>query len=224
MESSEAGRDIDLVPVGAGPVSRFRWSSALAGAVAFLSVALLLSGLALAIISVLAHPTVASTRGSALALWGSTMVATVIGATVGGWFSGRAIAGASPGLGATHGFVTWGVALLVAFAFQLGAQRGLATAAGLEPSEGGALNSLAPPLPPRAADEGMSWRVARDYLAGASCSWFTTWLIAGIAATAAGAAGSAAIPRSSRRRAPPAVERPSDSDRGPEGFHPTTAS
>jgi hypothetical protein len=219
MESSEAGRDIDRVAVGTGPISRFRWSSALAGAVAFLSVALLLSGLALAIISVLAHPTVASTRGGALALWGSTMVATILGGGVGGWFAGRAIAGASPGLGAAHGFVTWGVALLTAFAFQLGAHRGLATVAGFEPSEGSAWNSLAPP--PRAAEEGMSWRVARDYLAGASCSWFTTWLIAGIAATAAGAAGSGAVSRPSRRERQ-AVERPLE-DRRPEPLRPTTA-
>jgi hypothetical protein len=169
----------------------------LAGTVAFLAVALLLWGLAFAIVSLMAHPTSASTRGGALALWISAMGTTIIGAIVGGWFAGRSIAGANRGLGAVHGFLTWGVALLLAFGFQMFALRGLITAAVSEVSDSAAMNAPPNAQPDTATDQ-TAWRVARDYLAGGGWSWFGTWLVAGIAASAAGAAGTRFLPGAAR--------------------------
>ncbi len=195
----------DVVTVGASPVSRVRWSSVLAGTVAFLSVALLVWGLGFAIITLLAHPTAASTRAGALALWIFAMGTTLIGSVVGGWFAGRSLSGAARGAGATHGFLTWGVALLISFGFQMFALRGLVSAAVSEASDSGAMNA-----PPEAQPDGVSdqtsWRVARDYLAGAGWSWFATWLVAGVAASAAGAAACSAVRRSSFRESAAPVD------------------
>jgi hypothetical protein len=144
--------------------------------------------LGFAIVSLAAHPTSASTRGGALALWICAMATTIIGAIVGGWFAGRSIAGASRSTGAAHGFITWGVALLIAFGFQMFALRGLITAAVSEAADNAATQGPASAQPDTATDQN-AWRIARDYIAGGGWSWFGTWFIAGIAATAAGAAG-----------------------------------
>jgi hypothetical protein len=80
----------------AQPSSRLRWSAILAGAVTFLSVGLLLWGLAFAIVSLFSRPWTGMMRGSALALWIGTMVATIAGAAAGGWIAGGAIGGARP--------------------------------------------------------------------------------------------------------------------------------
>jgi hypothetical protein len=197
MRTFESDRT-DVVTVGASPLSRVRWSSVLAGTVAFLSVALLVWGLAFGIVTLLAHPTAASTRAGALALWIAAMGTTIIGSVVGGWFAGRALSGASRGSGATHGFLTWGVALLISFGFQMFALRGLVSAAVSEASDSAAVNAP-PEAQPDAASDQSSWRVARDYLAGAGWSWFATWLIAGVAASAAGAAACSTVRRSSFR-------------------------
>ncbi|HTB75928.1 MAG TPA: hypothetical protein VK762_21915 [Polyangiaceae bacterium] len=193
MRSYESDSDAVVVTTpGAGPVSRVRWGSVLAGAVTFLSVALLLWGLGFAIVSFAAHPTSASTRAGALALWICAMATTIVGAIVGGWFAGRSLVGASRGFAAAHGFLTWGVALLVSFGFQMFALRGLVTAAVSDAADSAAMNSS----PGAQSDVASEQRIARDYLAGASWSWFATWLVAGAAATAMAAAGSRILPRS----------------------------
>jgi hypothetical protein len=201
MRLYESDSETVVTTAGAWPVSRVRWSAVLAGVVTLLSVALLLWGLAFAIVTLLGRPTVASTHAGALALWICAMATTLVGAIAGGWVSGRSLAGASRGFGAAHGFLTWGAALLISFGFQMFALRGLVTAAVSDASDAAAMNAP-PSAQPDAAAEHMSWRVARDYLAGGSWSWFATWLVAGIAASAAAAAAGRAVPRSSIREMP----------------------
>jgi MFS family permease len=179
-------------PVEASPSSRLRWSAILAGAVTFLSVGLLLWGLAFAIVSLFSHPWTGMMRGSALALWICAMGATIAGAAVGGWIAGSALGGAGPRWGALHGFVTWAAALIAALGLQLFVMRGLFTAILFESAENAAMNSGAN-APPGEAEHGA--RVARDYAVGAGWSWFGTWLLAAITAMGAGAAGSRGFSR-----------------------------
>jgi hypothetical protein len=176
----------------ASPTSRLRWSAILAGAVTFMSVGLLLWGLAFAIVSLVSHPWTGMMRGSALALWICAMGATIAGAAVGGWIAGTTLGGAGPRWGALHGFVTWAVALIAAFGLQLFVMRGLFTAIVFESAENAATNGAAN-TPPGEAEHGA--RVARDYASGAGWSWFGTWLLAAITAMAAGAAGSQGFSR-----------------------------
>jgi hypothetical protein len=189
---TETGTERDArLAAEASPSSRLRWSAVLAGAVTFLSVGLLLWGLAFAMVSLFSHPWTGMVRGSALALWICAMGATIAGAAVGGWIAGSALGGAGPRWGALHGFVTWAVALLAAFGLQLFVMRGLFTAIVFESAENAAMNSGGN-APPGEAEHGA--RVARDYAVGAGWSWFGTWLLAGITAMAAGAAGSRRLP------------------------------
>jgi hypothetical protein len=171
--------------------------------VTFVSVGLLLWGLAFAIVSLLAHPWTGMVRGSALALWICAMGVTIVGAAAGGWIAGGAIAGARPGAGALHGFVTWAVALIAAFGLQLFVMRGLFTAVMFETAENAANSSAATATPPPPAEGDRGARVARDYAVGAGWSWFGTWLVAAIAAMAAGAGGTRAFSRRELRQAEP---------------------
>jgi len=96
---------------------RISWGSVLAGTVALLATALLLWTLSLAIVSLATHPHAGSLKGSLIALWICAMGTTLIGAFVGGW-----VAGVLPGnpvrrIGMMHGFISWGLALIVSFAF-----------------------------------------------------------------------------------------------------------
>jgi hypothetical protein len=204
MSSIETGTERGLgFAAEAAPSSRLRWSAILAGAVTFVSVGLLLWGLAFAIVSLLAHPWTGMVRGSALALWICAMGVTIVGAAAGGWIAGGAIAGARPGSGALHGFVTWAVALIAAFGLQLFVMRGLFTAVMFETAESAANGSAATAAPPPPAEADRGARVARDYAVGAGWSWFGTWLIAAITAMAAGAAGTRGFSRRELRRAEP---------------------
>lgn len=96
---------------------RISWGSVLAGTVAFLATALILWALALAIVALATHPTAGSLEGSFIALWICAICTTLVGAFVGGW-----VAGALPGnprrhIGMAHGFISWGLALILSFLF-----------------------------------------------------------------------------------------------------------
>jgi hypothetical protein len=215
---TETDRKIRLA-VDAAPRSHLRWSAVLAGAVTFLSVGLLVWGLAFALVSLFSHPLSGMMRGSALALWIGAMVATVVGAAAGGWIAGGAVEGARPRWGALHGFVTWAVALIVALGLQLFVVRGLFTAIVLE-SAGNALTD-GDATEPAPADAEHGARIAHDYAVGAGWSWFGTWLVAAFAAIAAGVAGSGG---SSRREVPGETEPFEVDRRGPRTpLTPTTA-
>jgi hypothetical protein len=188
--------------VEAAPPSHLRWSAILAGAVTFLSVGLLLWGLAFAIVSLFSHPWTGMVRDSALALWICAMLATILGAAAGGWIAGGVIEGARPRWGALHGFVTWAVALIAALGLQLFVVRGLFTAIAFE-SAGNAATNDAATAPPTPAEAEHGARVARDYAVGAGWSWFGTWLIAAVTAIAAGVAGSGGSSRREVRAGEP---------------------
>ena len=104
----------------AEPLSGLRvsWGSVLAGTVALLAVSSILWALAFGIVMLVAHPTAASFRGSITTLWICGICTTLVGAIAGGW-----VAGFLPGnprriIGAMHGFIAWGVALIVASVLQ----------------------------------------------------------------------------------------------------------
>jgi hypothetical protein len=218
---TETGTERDpRLAAEASPSSRLRWSAVLAGAVTFLSVGLLLWGLAFAIVSLFSHPWTGMVRGSALALWICAMGATIVGAVVGGWIAGSALGGAGPRWGALHGFVTWAVALLAAFGLQLFVMRGLFTAIVFESAENAATNGAAN-APPGEAEHGA--RIARDYAVGAGWSWFGTWMLAAITAMAAGAAGSRRILRPREMRLGEPLETDRGAARTPPFTTPTTA-
>jgi hypothetical protein len=197
MSSIDTESERDVRFAGAAPPSHIRWGAIFAGAVTFLSVGLLLWGLAFAIVSIFSHPWTGMMRGSALALWICAMLATIAGAGAGGWIAGRAIAGARPGWGALHGFVTWAVALIAGLGLQLFVVRGLFAALVFESAGDDATNDTATAAPPADPEHGA--RIARDYAVGAGWSWFGAWLVSAIAATAAGAAGSGGSSRREER-------------------------
>jgi hypothetical protein len=103
----------------AEPLSGLRvsWGAVLAGTVALLSTAILLWALAFAIVMLATHPTGASIKGSVIALWICAICTTLIGAVVGGWLSGFLPGNPRRIIGATHGFISWGVALILASVF-----------------------------------------------------------------------------------------------------------
>ncbi len=200
---------------------RVSWGAILSGTVALLAVALILWAFALAIVSLAAHPSGASIKGSAIALWVCAMAATLIGASVGGFVAGYLPGNARRSIALAHGFLAWALALLVSFAFQVYLLRGalaatantLADAVAAEAVGGGAIGepgapsmhggpTLAPPAPSR-ADMIEAGKIALDYVRGAGWSWFGTWFVAGLAALAgAGVAarrlGGRAFPRQGR--------------------------
>jgi hypothetical protein len=191
-------RHEETVPFGhtyAEPLSGLRvsWGSVLAGAVAMIAVALLLWSLALAIVSLAAHPTANSVRGSAYALWICAMATTLIGAAVGGYLAGYLPGSTRPGIFAAHGFLAWCVALLLSFGFGLYLARGTAVVAAnattstMEPAPGPGYTYPAPtPSNPVNPDHG---NLIIDSMVGVSWSWFGTWIVALGLAVGGAAAG-----------------------------------
>jgi hypothetical protein len=198
--------------------SRVSWSAVLAGTVTMLAIGVILWVLALAVVSLAMHPTAPSMKGTAMALWLSAMAATLVGAVVGGSVAGRALRSGTPRLGMAHGFIAWGLTMLVSLAFQLGMMRGTVDAAGEAVADamlaaqatpgvggmggmGGEMPGTIPGgslgeergMPPGAdqlrGDQTRPAKIAIDYLRGASWSWFLTWLAAGILAVVAGGVG-----------------------------------
>ncbi len=104
----------------AEPLSGLRvsWGSVMAGTAAFLAISLLLWSLAFAIVMLATHATLASLKGSAIALWICGVGTTIIGASVGGWLAGYLPGNPRGFVGAAHGFASWSVALLVSAVFQ----------------------------------------------------------------------------------------------------------
>ena len=105
----------------AEPLSGLRvsWGSVLAGTVTLLAVSAMILALALGIVSIVSHPTLASLKGSVIALWVCGMAATILGAFAGGWLAGYLPGSTRPGLGVVHGFLSWALALVVALGFQI---------------------------------------------------------------------------------------------------------
>jgi hypothetical protein len=200
-------------PVGhtyAEPLSGLRvsWGAVLAGTVALFAVALILWALSLAIVSLVTHPVGGSLKGSAIALWICAMLATLVGALAGGYVAGYLPGNARPGIGLAHGFLAWGLALIVSFAFELVLLRGalvtaataLADAAAAVESSGAGMGGgmsempgepgappsmrggpmIAPAPPPSRADIQYAGRVVLDYVRGAGWTWFGTWFLAGL--------------------------------------------
>ena len=206
----------------AEPLSGLRvsWGAVLAGAVTTLAVSLLLWALALAVIALATHPEAGSLRGGAIALWVCAMGTTLIGALFGGWFAGYLPGNPRSGVGAVHGFLAWAVALIVTFAFQFAMLRGAALAATNAMTESGMLESAPPGAAPgqgnmqggqggtdlgqQPTQQQQMANVGHDAIntvVGVSWSWFGTWAVALVLATAAGAAAA-----STRfRGAPPAA-------------------
>ena len=190
------------IPASGWPSSRLRWGAILGGVAVFLAVALFLWAAAFAVIVLVSQPTAASMHGGGMAIWISAIAATVLGAVAGGWFAGRSIWGTSATWGAAHGFAVWAVSLLLAFGVQFFLFRGLVTAAMLhtmgvdEMADETQQNQGEPGENP--ADAQRAAAVAHDYFVAAGWSWVGTWLVAGLAATAAAAAGSTGMRRSFR--------------------------
>lgn len=153
---------------------RISWGSVLAGTVAMLATALILWALALAIVALATHPTAASFKGSIIALWICAICTTLVGAVVGGW-----VAGALPGnprrrIGMAHGFVSWGLALILSFLFgvfvlggtlRTAATAGVTTASAAVEATGAAAGAAAgatTPLSRRAEQTLMSLGYTRD--------------------------------------------------------------
>jgi len=207
-------------PAGGWPASRLRWGSILGGVAVFLAVALFLWAAAFAVIVLVSSPTAASMRGGGMAIWISAIAATVLGAVAGGWFAGRSIWGTSATWGAAHGFAVWAVSLLLAFGVQFFLFRGLVTAAMLHTmgvddtaEEGQPQNQGGAEPGDNPAEAQRATQVAHDYFVAAGWSWVGTWLVAGLAATAAAAAGSTGVRRSFRGHVIRESERIHDPDR-----------
>jgi len=190
----------------AEPLSGLRvsWGSVLAGTVTLLAVSAMILALALGIVSILSHPTLASLKGSVIALWVCGMAATILGAFAGGWLAGYLPGSTRPGLGVVHGFLSWALALVVALGFQIFILRATLVAAtntaietgvALEAARGapdeGAPESAgtAPRADPSRGDSYATGRTALNYVAGLGWSWFGTWLVAGVLAMAGASAG-----------------------------------
>ncbi len=200
---------------GAGG-SRVSWGAVLSGAVAFLATSLILWALAVAIISLATNANPTSVKGSLIACWICAMATTLAGALVGGMVAGSSPRVAGRRLGMLHGFVAWGLALLVSAFFQftllastaetavtslantMGVE-GPAAAAGGETGQGVATPTGRRVTQPSAAPQPAAQvptptpyagHVAIDYMIAAAWSWFGTWAVAGLLAI--GGAGIAA--------------------------------
>src|SRR5579884_3603061 len=99
--------------------SRINWGAVLSGTVTILAVSLILWALALAIISLATHPDASSLKGAAIAAWICAMATTLVGAFVGGMVAGGSPRAGGVRLAMAHGFVSWGLALLASFVFQM---------------------------------------------------------------------------------------------------------
>jgi hypothetical protein len=130
------------VSIPPSAMRRMSWGSVLAGVVAVLSVQILLSILGLAIGATALNPAQDSAKGIGLgaAIW--IGISALIALFVGGWVAARLAGVPDRGDGSLHGFITWGLATLVAAVM-------ITTAAGT--LLGGAFSSIAGPLKSRAS-------------------------------------------------------------------------
>jgi hypothetical protein len=150
----DATVDATIIDDAAGG-SRVSWGAVLAGTVVMLAVSTILWVLALAIVSMVTRPTAASLRGSGMALWICAIGTTAIGGLFGGM-----VAGFTPGFerwrfASLHGFVAWGLALLLALGFDLAVMKSSVDAAsaavsGIVSGERAAEHAMAPPGGPAA--------------------------------------------------------------------------
>ncbi len=192
---------------------RISWGSVLAGTTALLAVSLILLALALGVVSILSHPTVASLKGSAIALWICAMATTVAGAFVGGWLAGYLPGSTRPGIGVAHGFLAWALALVLSAGFQAVILRSTLAAATNAAIDAAVALEAAPANPdeaggggntsfgPRADDQARrdasaAGRTALNYVTGWGWSWFGTWFVAGVLAMAGARAGVGRLRRS----------------------------
>lgn len=199
--------------LSAGP--RVSWGTVLSGAVALLAVALIVWALAFAVISLAAHPTPASLKGSAIALFVCSVIATLAGAFAGGTIVGRLLGGARRPVALAHGFLAWGLAFLVAFAFHVWMFRTALAAMASALADSVAAQAAGPaPLAPSRADAIYAGTVALDYLRGAGWFWFGTWFLAGVLALAGAALGARLL---GVRRRPEVRSARGEEREGPQG-------
>jgi hypothetical protein len=185
----------------AQPLSGLRvsWGSVLAGTVTTVAVSIILFALALAIVSLAAHPTAASFRGSIAILWICGMFTTLVGAFIGGIVAGYLPGNPRPVIAVTHAFLGWALALVLATGMQAYLLRGalmatadaMADTAAMEGEMGNADVArndvrVAPPTHEQLVQAG---RTGLDQVAAASWSWFGTWFVAGILAVAGAGIG-----------------------------------
>jgi hypothetical protein len=105
---------------------RVSWGAVAAGAIALLATSVILWALALAVIALATRPTATSLHESMVALYGCALVTTLIGAFLGGVVSAFLRGSARGPVGVIHGLLSWGLAMVLAFGFQLIMMRGLA--------------------------------------------------------------------------------------------------
>ena len=167
---------------------RVSWGSILAGALAFLAISLILLAFAAAITLTATNATVASIKGTLLALWICGMATTLIGAFFGGWLAGYLPGNKNRAIGAIHGFLAWAVAFVVMTVSGGGLVRGLtqATQATSDAAAADSMNGMPDGMTP----EGMPTRAMLnsmiDWMAGLTWAWFGTWLLAAVLAVIGG--------------------------------------
>jgi len=103
----------------AEPLSGLRvsWGAVLAGTVTMLSVSLILWLLGFAIVMLTMNPTGHAMRGAIIALWIIAMCTTLVGAFAGGFVAGALPGNPSARMGAAHGFLSWGLAMILSLLF-----------------------------------------------------------------------------------------------------------
>jgi hypothetical protein len=187
---------------------RVSWAAVLSGAVALLAVTLIVWALALAIVSLAAHPTGGSLKGAAIALWIGAMVATLLGGFVGGWFASIGSGADRRELVLAQAFLAWGLAFLVSFAFKVWMFRTALVATASTLADAVAAQQETPMMPgPARADLVYAGRVALDYVRGAGWSWFGTWLASGVLTLAGAAFGARRAARARGETIPEAAGR-----------------
>lgn len=92
---------------------RVSWGAVVSGALAALAISFLLWGVSVAIILTATDATMASLRGSLLAMWICAMATTLIGAFCGGALAGYLPGSRSKMIAGTHGFLAWALAFVV---------------------------------------------------------------------------------------------------------------
>ncbi len=196
-------------PSDAEPLAGLRvsWGAVVSGTVAALATALLLWGLAAAVVLTIADVTSRSLRAGLVALWLSAMATVVIGSLCGGAIAGWLSGNRSRAIAVTHAFLAWALSFLVSAFGQLmtfawlarrGAPpdlRGLLTWFGYSRQEAAAVLTSA-----RGELQGVlrgGWAGARprgaaelllDGTAGMAWTYYGTWLFALLFAIAGGLA------------------------------------
>jgi hypothetical protein len=105
---------------------RVSWGAVVAGAVALLATSLILWAFGLGVIALAARPTAASLHGSMVALYCCALLTTLVGAFVGGAVASFLRGSPRGPVGVVHGLLSWGLAFVLAFGFQLSMMGGLA--------------------------------------------------------------------------------------------------